>query len=288
MGKYQAEQSGNFESSRGNSFRLEKDGDKVRVVFLYSDPHSIDGWACHRFQKPNGYTHVVDCPRGPKDPLDMCPACKDKNQLYTRIFVRMLNLTTNEVTIWDRASSFRKDLTGFMEYFNPLYSKVYEITRRGSGLQTQYTYQSLNDSGIDEAKYLELVAKSDEVASDYVRPIDSYQTVLADWQAAKDKETQEGVNVSQPAPGAWGQPAPGAWGQPPAQQYPQQGQPAPGTWGQPPAQPAPQQPMQTPPPQQYPPQGQPTPPQGQPGQQPAPQSWGQPPQAWGQPPQGNQ
>lgn len=279
MAKYEASQVGSFESTRGNTFRLEKDGDKIRVVFLYADPHSIDGWACHRFQKPTGYTHVVDCPRSPKDPLDKCPACADKNQLYTRIFVRMLNLTTNEVTIWDRASSFRKDLTGFMEYFNPLYGKIYEITRRGSGLQTQYTYQSLGDSGITEEKYKELLVRADEVANDYVRPIDSYQTVLADWQSAKDQEAKDAVNVApagQPqAPGAWGaQPQ----GYPQAPGYPPQGYPQATAPGYPPQQPQGYQPQPQQPPAGYPVDGQP------PAQQPPAGNWGQPPQSWGQPP----
>lgn len=283
MAKYTAESANSYESSGGDSFRLQKDGDKARVVFLYAGPDSIDGWACHRFQRgQRGFTYTVDCPRSPKDPLDKCPACVDGHALYTRIMVRMLDLNTNKVTVWDRASSFRKDLLGFMEYFNPLYSKVYEITRRGSGLQTQYQYQSLNDSGITAEQYEEYVKQADEAAASYIRPIDQYQTILGQCKAAAEQEAQEGVQVDSgaaqgqawgapPQGQAWGQaPQAGGWGAPPRMA------PAPtpqnGGWGAPNQ--APQGPMTT----------------GTPVQEPvqqisqAPQ---QPPQQWGQAPTGN-
>lgn len=302
MAKYTANTASSVEAGGGSGFRIAKDGERVKVVFLYSDPSSIDGWACHRFTKPNGVTTVVDCPRSPKDPIDVCPACKAKQQLYTRIFVRMLNLNTNEVTIWDKASSFRRDLVGFMEYFNPLYSRVYEITRRGTGLQTTYQFQSLNESGITPERYEELVQEADKFAENYVRPIESYESVVNDWEIAKEKQKEDEVNVSgnQQAPGAWGQPPQGNWGQQPPQNWGQQPAPQPG-WGQ-------QSPQNTPqntPPQNWgqPPQGNPstgTPqenPSTNPPQSTAPQNipqntppqgnWGQPPQNWGQPPQGN-
>lgn len=280
MAKYSADTASALEMGGGAGFRLKSDGEKARVVFLYEGPSSIDGWAVHRFTKPNGATTVVDCPRSPKDPVDKCPACKDHAQLYTRIYVRMLNLATNEVTVWDRAASFRKDLTGFMEYFNPLYSKVYEITRRGSGLQTTYTYQSLNDSGLTPEQYKEFAEKADEFASSLIRPADSYETVHLDWLAAQEQAEKEQVNVGQQAaPGAWG-PAPtpqaGGWGQAPQAPAPQ-----PGGWGQAPTQAPPagnwgQAPAQAP--------------QAAPAPAPAPQAppagnWGQPPQGWGQTPQ---
>lgn len=277
MAKYSADTASALEMGGGAGFRLKSDNEKARVVFLYEGPSSIDGWAVHRFTKPNGATTVVDCPRSPKDPVDMCPACKAHAQLYTRIYVRMLNLATNEVTVWDRAASFRKDLTGFMEYFNPLYSKVYEITRRGSGLQTTYTYQSLNDSGLTKEQYEEYSARADEFASTLIRPSDSFENVYQDWLAAKEAAENEQVNVGQQAaPGAWG-PAPGAaapgnWGQAPQAPAPQAGgwgqapaAPPAGNWGQAPT----QAPPAAPAPQSAPPAG----------------NWGQPPQGWGQNPQ---
>lgn len=293
MARYNANAAKAYESSGGNSFRLQKDGDKARVVFLYSNPESIDGWACHRFTKgKSGYTYTVDCPRGPKDPLEKCPACADKQALYTRVFVRILNLGTNEVTIWDRASSFRRDLVGMMEYFNPLYGRVYEITRRGSGLQTQYQYQSLGESGITPEKYEELVQKAEEVAAEYVRPIDSYQTVLAACQSAMEQDASEGVQVDNSQQNAWGQPQPGTWGQPPAGNWgqpqpvpanpapvnpvPANPVPQPGNWGQPP-QPVGSQNQVNPSTQQV----NQTPQQGGWGQPPV-GNWGQPPQTWGQ------
>lgn len=295
MARYTAQEQSAYESSGVQGFRLEKDGDRARVVFLYAGPESIDGWACHRFQiGTKGYTVTMDCPRTSADPIEKCPACKAGEQLYTRLFVRLYNLNTNKVEIWDRASGFRTELVAKMAYFNPLYSKVFEITRQGSGLQTKYNFQSLNDSNFTQEQYEEYVKQAEEVADSYVKPIDSYQSLLQRSQASKEQAAQEAVQVNptQAANNAWAPPAQGTpmWGQAPAQNQ---------SWGQAPA----QAPAQVTPPQATPgwgqapagwgqapaqnqtaPQGQPTaqtPPQGQ-----APAGWGQPPAGWGQMPQG--
>lgn len=281
MAKYSASEASARESSSGGGFRIAKDGEKAKVIFLYAGPESIDGWACHRFGKPNGYTYILDCPRGPKDPLEDCPACKAGEQIYTRLFVRMLNVTTGEVTVWDRASSFRKDLLGFMDYFNPLYSVVYEITRHGSGLDTKYQFQSLpGESGMTEEQYKKYVEEADKKATDMMRPIDQYLAIKKECEEAEKQAKAESVNVQGANPqGAWGTPPQGAWGAP--GQAPWQGNnqvpPAQqGGWGQ--------APMQQTPPQAQPNQN--TPPQqgnwGAPADQQPPQNWGQPPQAWGQ------
>lgn len=287
MAKYQATEASSMEAGGGSGFRIAKDGERVRVVFLYAGPESIDGWSCHRFARLSGYTEVMDCPRSPKDPMEMCPACKDGQTLYTRVFVRMLNLNTNEVTVWDRASSFRRDLTGFMEYFNPLYSKVYEITRRGTGLQTQYQFQSLGDSGITPEQYEEYVKQADEKAAELVRPAEQYLAIKTAWENSLKNQDTVQVQSNQAAnAGAWGAPqqaAPqqGQWGAPPQAQWnpnpnpnPQPTQPAPQQWGQPNQ--APQAPAQNGWPQAAPQ----APAQGGQGQ--APQAWGQAPQQWGQ------
>jgi len=295
MAKYSASEASTLEVGGGGGFRLKADGEKARVVFLYSGPDSIDGWAMHRFTKPNGMTTSVDCPRSYKDPIDKCPACKAKEPLQTRLLVRMLNLATNEVTVWDRAASFRKDISGFMEYFNPLYTRVYEITRRGSGLNTSYTFQSLGESGLTEEQYQQYVTQADEAAQNLVRPIECYESVRLDWMTANEQAEKEQVNVGGAAPGAWGQPAPGAWGQSSASAQGGwgQSQPAQGSWGQPQQSQAPQSNWSQPAPAQQPAgqgwgQPQQTPPAQQPTQQtppPAAGGWGQPPQGWGQAPQ---
>ena len=252
MARYNATTAKAYESTGGSSFRIQNDGEKVRVVFLYDGPDSIDGWAVHRFFGKNYYTYTVDCARGPKDPIEKCPACAAGEQIQTRLFVRLLNLNTNEVTIWDRASSFRRELIGFMEYFNPLYGRVYEITRRGTGINTTYQFQSLGESGITEEQYKEYVEKANAAAEEYVRPPEAFAQAKSAQDNAQKEEEAEGVQVSgnAPAQGAWGAPPQGAWGaQAPSVPYPQptapstgapaQGQaPAPaqgGAWGQAPA-----------------------------------------------------
>lgn len=236
MARYTAEESKAMEYQGADTFRIEKDGGRAQVVFLYTNEASVDGWSCHRLPGANFYTYTVDCPRGPKDPIEKCPACQAGEALSTRVFVRMLDLATGKVMIWDKPASFRKDIAGFMHYFNPLYKQKYEITRTGTGLNTKYNFQSIGDSGIDEAKYQELVNQANEVCDAYVRPIDKYEEVKARSEAAQAEQVQvEGQQGQSSQQNAWGQnqaPQQGwggqpqnGWGAPPPtqNQAPQQG-----------------------------------------------------------------
>lgn len=283
MARYTAEESKAMEYQGADTFRIEKDGGRAQVVFLYTDEASVDGWSCHRLPGANFYTYTVDCPRGPKDPIEKCPACQAGEALSTRVFVRMLDLATGKVMIWDKPASFRKDIAGFMHYFNPLYKQKYEITRTGTGLNTKYNFQSIGDSGIDEAKYQELVNQANEVCDAYVRPIDKYEEVKARSEAAQAEQVQ--VEGQQGQQGQSSQQ--NAWGQNQAPQQGWGGQPQNG-WGAPPPtqNQAPQQGWGAP--QNQPPQNQP--PQNQAPQQPPQQNgWTQqPPQqnGWGATPQG--
>lgn len=288
MARYTAEESKAMEYQGADTFRIEKDGGRAQVVFLYTDESSVDGWSCHRLPGANFYTYTVDCPRGPKDPIEKCPACQAGEQLSTRVFVRMLDLASGKVMIWDKPASFRKDIAGFMHYFNPLYKQKYEITRTGTGLNTKYNFQSIGDSGITEEQYNDLVNQANEVCDAYVRPIDKYEEVKARSEAAQAEQVQVEGQQGQQAPqqNAWGQnqaPQQG-WGAPPQQ----------GGWGAP-QNAAPPQNSWTPQgqPQQAPPQNQAPQNQGQPqqggwapqGQQPQ-NGWGSTPQgAWSQNPQ---
>ena len=265
MARYTAEESKAMEYQGADTFRIEKDGGRAQVVFLYTDESSVDGWSCHRLPGANFYTYTVDCPRSPKDPIEKCPACQAGEQLSTRVFVRMLDLASGKVMIWDKPASFRKDIAGFMHYFNPLYKQKYEITRTGTGLNTKYNFQSIGDSGITEEQYNDLVNQANEVCDAYVRPIDKYEEVKARSEAAQAEQVQVEGQQGQQAPQQ------NAWGQ---NQAPQQG------WGAPPQQGGWGAPQNAAPPQNsWAPQGQP--------QQAPPQNQGQP-QQGGWAPQGQQ
>lgn len=259
MGRYNATEAKTMEYQGADTFRLQP-GARSKVVFLYTDEQSIDGWACHRLENASHYTFTIDCARGPKDPIDKCPGCADGAPVYTRVLVRLLEVETGKILIWDKPASFRKELAAKMRYFNPLYTKVFEITRNGSGLNTRYDMQSLEgSSNITEEQYAELVQKAEDACNNYVRPADKYEEIKVrceQGEAEQVQVTDNGqANWGQPQQG-WGQPQQGGWGQPP-QGQPQQGAPQNQQgWGQPPQQ----------------------------------GGWGQPPQqgGWGQPPQNNQ
>lgn len=284
MARYTADDSKSMEYQGAETFRIEKDGGKAQVVFLYTDEHSVDGWSCHRLPGANFYTYTVDCPRGPKDDVDKCPACKAGEPLATRVFVLMLDVASGKVMIWDKPASYRKEITGLMNYFKPLYKQKFEITREGTGLNTKYRTMPIGDSGLSEEQYKEYLEKANAVCDDYVRPIDKYEEVKARSVAAQAEQVQvDAQNPQQnqaPAQNAWAQnqPPQQGWGAPPQQGWgsaPQQG------WNSAPQQnpaPAPQAPAPQNQPGGWAPQGQ----QGQPQQQ----GWGSAPQgAWTQNPQ---
>lgn len=244
MARYTAEESKSMEYQGAETFRIEKDGGKAQVVFLYTDETSVDGWSCHRLPGANYYTYTVDCPRGPKDDVDKCPACKAGEPLSTRVFVLMLDVATGKVMIWDKPASYRKEITSLMSYYKPLYKQKFEITREGTGLNTKYRTMPIGDSGLTEEQYKEFLDKANEVCNDYVRPIDKYDEIKARSVAAQAEQVQVDAQQGQQAPqqNAWGQnmapqgaPQQNGWGG--MQQAPQQGgwapqsQQAPQQWG---------------------------------------------------------
>lgn len=244
MARYTAEESKSMEYQGAETFRIEKDGGKAQVVFLYTDETSVDGWSCHRLPGANYYTYTVDCPRGPKDDVDKCPACKAGEPLSTRVFVLMLDVATGKVMIWDKPASYRKEITSLMSYYKPLYKQKFEITREGTGLNTKYRTMPIGDSGLTEEQYKEFLNKANEVCNDYVRPIDKYDEIKARSVAAQAEQVQVDAQQGQQAPqqNAWGQnmapqgaPQQNGWGG--MQQAPQQGgwapqgQQAPQQWG---------------------------------------------------------
>lgn len=281
MARYTAEESKSMEYQGAETFRIDKDGGKAQVVFLYTDEKSVDGWSCHRLPGANFYTFVVDCPRGPKDEIDMCPACKAGEPLSPRVFVLMLDVQSGKVMIWDKPASYRKEITSLMSYYKPLYKQKFEITREGTGLNTKYRTMPIGESNITEEQYKEFVEKANGVCSDYVRPVDKYDEIKARSVAAQAEQVQVDAQQGQQAPqqNAWAQNIPpqgqAGWGS----QAPQQ------QWGSP--TPAPQQWNQAPQnmPQQAAPQNQPGSwaPQGQAPQQ---NGWGATPNgAWQNNPQ---
>ena len=196
MGVYKASEARQHEFQGADTFRIEKSGDRAQVVFLYTDKDSIDGYTCHRLTNAKFYTYTVDCCKAEKG---TCPACEDGVAQSNRIFVKMLDLTNNKVVIWDRASSFRQTLEGFIHYFNPLYGQKYEITKQGEKLKTTYNFQSIGASGISEEEYKAYLAKADETIETYVRPAETYEDV-------KNKVDKSKADAVEPVQTAWGQP----------------------------------------------------------------------------------
>lgn len=236
MARYTAEESKSMEYQGADTFRIEQDGGRAQVVFLYTDEKSIDGWSCHRLPGANFYTYTVDCPRGPKDDVDKCPACKAGEAIATRVFVRMLDIATGKVMIWDKPASFRKDLAGYIHYYNPLYKQKFEITRNGTGLNTKYNFMPTGDSGITEEKYQEYVTSCDEVCNNYVRPIEKYEEIKARSEAALNEQVHVDNQQGAPQQNAWAQNQPPVnpqqgWGAAPQQGWGQTPAPTPG-WGQ--------------------------------------------------------
>lgn len=214
MARYTAEESKSMEYQGAETFRIENDGGKAQVVFLYTDEKSVDGWSCHRLPGAHFYTYTVDCPRGPKDDVDKCPACKAGEQLSTRVFVLMLDVNSGKVMIWDKPASYRKEITSLMSYYNPLYKQKFEITREGTGLNTKYRTMPIGDSGLTEKQYKDFLAKANEVCDSYVRPIEKYEEIKARSLAAQAEQVQvDNQKDGNPQQSAWGQNMPPQGGQ---------------------------------------------------------------------------
>lgn len=88
----------------------------------------------------------VNCLRSPRDPMHMCPLCAKGEKINQKVFIRMIQYTTDSSgkiianpVVWERpAGIYATKLKSLLETFGPLSGMLFKVTRHGTGLDTTY------------------------------------------------------------------------------------------------------------------------------------------------------
>ena len=131
-----------------NWFKLENNGDKALVRYMYNTINDVTGHIVHQIEAKNKtgdkYFYPVNCLRNIGDDPSVCPFCnagmRTKAQIYVPLYVLSENNEVDRVQIWNRGSKFLKELQNLCEKNNPLIQRVFEITRNGAKGDPKTTY----------------------------------------------------------------------------------------------------------------------------------------------------
>ena len=132
---------------------LKADGDTAVVRILHTTVSSIEVETTHRITV-DGKTKRIKCIG------EGCPLCFNLNPQEPRIYVHLWNYTNGQEEVWDRTDKLIPQLTKLQESWNPLYSAVVKITRKGNEFPT-YTLEPQNPMQYDSMDiYKDKVDKS--------------------------------------------------------------------------------------------------------------------------------
>ena len=136
-------------------FALKNDGDKAVVRIMHDSPEDFDMLAIHRIPVDGQrFGRAVNCLRGPKDPIDMCPACAAGEKVNLRLYIHLIEYVKNDEgqivampKIWERSMSYAKTLADYIAEYGPLSDMIFTIKRSGAkgSMDTSYTVLPANE-----------------------------------------------------------------------------------------------------------------------------------------------
>lgn len=129
-------------SSGGGYFSLKNDKDVATVRFLYNNADDIEGFSVHEVEVGDKRRYV-NCLRTYRDPVDMCPLCKAKNQPKAKLFIPLYNVDAEQSQVWERGPKFFGKISGVCSRYGrkPIVSQLFEVERNGKPKDTGTTYE---------------------------------------------------------------------------------------------------------------------------------------------------
>lgn len=144
-------------ASRGDfSFKFFnlRDRETMKVRFLYSDINEVESYSVHSITLPDGKKKNVNCLRLTNEPVQNCPLCAIGNKPRARIYLNLVNEKTHELLVWERSAQFLDTLEGYIKRYGDLRDYVFEIERKGSGLDTNYEIYPMGSNPIEDKSVL--------------------------------------------------------------------------------------------------------------------------------------
>lgn len=127
------------------SFFTLKDGEEAIVRILIDSVSDFPIFQVHQLEV-NGKRRSINCLRDIKDSAEKCPLCSSGASIKQSFYIPMLHYVTNsnnqievKPVIWtDRSVSMARTIKGYLDNYGPLSDIICKITRKGSGLNTEW------------------------------------------------------------------------------------------------------------------------------------------------------
>lgn len=133
-------------------FQLKEDKEVAQVRFMYASVDDIVGDTVHEIDMVDENGRVlmgkngrprkryVNCLRDYKDPVDVCPFCREGKYTVVKLFIPIYNIDEDKVQIWERGKTWFKKLTSMASRYPNMVGQIFEIERDGASgdQQTQY------------------------------------------------------------------------------------------------------------------------------------------------------
>ena len=145
-----ASKGGNFDFS----FLSLKDREVKKVRFLYSNIDEVEAFTTHQITLADNKKRNVDCLRATNEPVQKCPLCAIGNKPRARIYLSLVDEVTHELLVWERSAQFLDELEGYFNRYGDLRDCVFEIERKGTGLDTKYNIYYIGQNIINDKSVL--------------------------------------------------------------------------------------------------------------------------------------
>ena len=131
-----------------------KDKEAIKIRFLVSKLDDVESYSVHTITLPDGKKRNVSCLRQPNEPVQNCPLCAISNRARARIYLNVVDEKTHELLIWERSAQFLDTLEGYIQRYGDLRDFVFEVERKGSGLDTEYIIYPMGSNPINDKSVL--------------------------------------------------------------------------------------------------------------------------------------
>lgn len=138
-------------NSRGNGnnigfFNLVNDGDEAIVRIMHDSTADFNIFTTHSINLDGKY-RKINCIRDPREPVDMCPLCRQNIKSQNRIFINMLQYFKEEdgsivaePVVWERSMAYATKLKNLIDEYGPLSDCIFKIKRNGAKGSMDTTY----------------------------------------------------------------------------------------------------------------------------------------------------
>ena len=144
MSRFRADEAENYGGNGGGGFfSLKNDKDVARVRFMYNTIDDVEGFAVHEVEI-DGKKRWVNCLRDYRDPVDVCPFCRERKPQYAKLFIPLYNVDDDKVQLWERGKKFFAKISSICSRYaskEDLVSHIFEIERNGKAGDQQTTYE---------------------------------------------------------------------------------------------------------------------------------------------------